>query len=178
MKILQIAAALVAFAAPSFACDFKTGDIVADHPFGYAVPAGARAAGGFMTISNNGETDDRLIAVEADFPRVELHNHMIDANGVAKMFEMEDGIEIPAGSSVALAPGGLHVMFMGLDGAGIPAGEEIAAVLVFEQAGRLEVVFKITERPAGQGHGHGHSHGDGHTHTHGDGHSHSHSDNN
>ncbi|MDP5359854.1 MAG: copper chaperone PCu(A)C, partial [Paracoccaceae bacterium] len=49
---------------------------------------------------------------------------------------------------VQLAPGGLHVMFMGLGGDPFEVGETFPATLVFEKAGEVEVVFYVEERTA------------------------------
>lgn len=149
MKILKISALLATLAAPAFAHDYTLGDLSVAHPFGFTAPATAMASGGFMEITNNGSEDDRLIAVEADFNKVELHDHVIDANGVAKMVHLAEGIAVPAGETVMLKPGGLHVMFMGLGGEALEEGEKVEAVLVFEKAGRLDVSFNIEPRMAG-----------------------------
>jgi periplasmic copper chaperone A len=104
----------------------------------------AMAGGGFMTITNSGSTDDVLLAVRADFPRVELHTTEFD-NDIARMVHV-DNIPVAAGDSVMLKPGGLHVMFMGLQGKPLVAGETIAATLIFEQAGEVPVTFEIVKR--------------------------------
>ena len=111
----------------------------------------AMAGGGFLTITNTGASDDTLIAVLADFPRVELHTTAFE-NDIARMVHV-DTIPVPAGETVTLAPGGLHVMFMGLQGKPLTAGDTIAATLVFEQAGEMPVTFAIVKRDMA-----GHSH--------------------
>ena len=113
----------------------------------------AMAGGGFLTITNSGSSDDALIAVRADFPRVELHTTEFE-NDIARMVHV-DTIPVPAGQTVTLEPGGLHVMFMGLQGNPLHAGESIAATLVFEQAGEMPVSFAIVARDmAHQSHNH------------------------
>jgi copper(I)-binding protein len=113
----------------------------------------AMAGGGFLTITNTGSSDDALIAVLADFPRVELHTTEFE-NDIARMVHV-DTIPVPAGQTVTLEPGGLHVMFMGLQGNPLNAGESIAATLVFEQAGEMPVSFVIIARDtAHQSHNH------------------------
>lgn len=104
----------------------------------------AMAGGGFMQITNTGTTNDRLIAVEADFPRVEIHTTEF-TDGVAKMIHV-DGIDVPAGETVALEPGALHVMFMGLQGDPLEVGETVPATLIFEQAGEVPVMFDVVKR--------------------------------
>jgi periplasmic copper chaperone A len=152
-----------AFAAAAAACvfglataipahEFTAGTIVIDHPMIFETAASALTGGGFMTLTNTGEESDSLIAVRADFPRVELHTSL-EEGGVTKMVHVE-AIEIPAGESVALEPGSHHVMFMGLDGDPFEAGEEIPATLVFETAGEVEVAFKVEARAATSGANH------------------------
>ncbi len=104
----------------------------------------AMAGGGFMQITNSGTTDDRLVAVQADFPRVEIHTTEF-TDGVAKMMHI-DGIDVPAGETVTLEPGALHVMFMGLQGDPLEEGETVPATLIFEQAGEVPITFNVVKR--------------------------------
>ena len=153
--------------------DYTLGALSINEPVVFATPATARAGGGFMGITNSGEEADRLIAVEGDFPRLEIHTTVMDGD-VAKMQQIE-GLEIPAGETVELMPGGLHVMFMGLQEPFVE-GDKVPVTLVFETAGRLEIEFDVTKRPerAGMSHGNmdhsGHGEMDHSDHgTHGDG---------
>jgi copper(I)-binding protein len=100
---------------------------------------------GYMTITNTGSEPDRLLALRADFPRVSLHGTQTDAQGVTRMVPVE-GIAIAPGETVTLAPGGMHVMFMGLDGDPFEEGERIPATLVFERAGEIAVEFWVEPR--------------------------------
>jgi len=139
----------------SVAHDYKLGDLVIDHPVVFETPKTARAGGGFMTITNNGSSSDRLVAVEGDLPRIEIHTFEMDGD-VAKMIKMENGVELPSGETVMLAPGGMHVMFMGLSEPFVE-GETFPATLVFEKAGQVEIVFNVEERPERAGMNHNHS---------------------
>ena len=138
---------------PGFALghDYKLGDLHVAHPFARATAATAMAGAGYLTILNSGTADDTLIGVEADFPRVMVHDSKT-VDGVASMLAV-GSVTIPAGETVTFAPGGLHVMFMGLDGDPLDAGEEVPATLIFENAGRLEVVFKVEDGEAAMDHG-------------------------
>ena len=150
MKLTSLTAfaALCAFATAASAHEFKIGDLVIDHPMAFETAQTAQTAGGFMTITNTGDTADRLVAVEADFPRVEIHTTQMDGD-VARMMYLEEGILVPAGESIIMKPGGYHVMFMGLGGDPFEVDEEVSATLVFESAGRLEVVFNVEARKMG-----------------------------
>lgn len=135
------AAALIAVPAFALAHDYKIADLVIDHPVAKTTPARAMAGAGYVTITNNGDATDTLIAVEADFPRVEIHDTKVE-NDIATMYQVE-GIAIAPDDTVTFAPGGKHIMFMGLDGDPFEAGETIEATLVFENAGRLDVTFEV-----------------------------------
>ena len=123
----------------------------------FETPPTAMAGGGFLTISNTGTSDDVLIGVRADFPRVELHTTAFEGD-IARMVHV-DAIPVPMGETVTLEPGGMHVMFMGLQGNPLTAGDTIAATLIFEQAGEVPVTFDVIARDtAAVGHGHGSHH--------------------
>lgn len=156
MKNLIAAAvlAMAPLATSATAHEFELGSLSIDHPMAFETAPSARAGAGYLAVTNNGEEADRLIEVRADFPKVGIHN-MKDEDGVMKMYPLEDGVEIPAGETVELAPGGIHVMFMGITDGPLEEGEKIPATLVFEKAGEIEVDFNIEKRPE---HGETHEH--------------------
>ncbi len=118
------------------------GDLEIDGAFARATLPGAPVGGGFMTITNNGDADDRLIAASSDAAgELQLHNMRMDGE-VMKMYRMTDGIPVPAHETVTLSPGGMHVMFMQLNG---PLVEDsvIDVELTFEKAGTVTVPFAV-----------------------------------
>lgn len=118
------------------------GELEIIHPNILAPAATAKSAGGYMAIANEGETADRLIGIEVpSVKRAELHTTEHSADGIAKMMHV-DGIDIPAGETVVLERGGMHVMFMGLTEP-MTEGQMIPATLIFEKAGRVEVEFSV-----------------------------------
>lgn len=140
MKFLLSCFALT-LAAPAFAA----GDLTIKDPIAYETPAMAQSGAGYLSIINTGATDDTLLAVEADFPRVMLHETVMDGD-VAQMLHLMN-IPVPAGQTVTLAPGGMHVMFMGLGNDPFEVGEDVPATLIFESAGRIDVIFNVQARP-------------------------------
>ena len=79
--------------------------------------------------------DDRLVAVSTPLAeKVELHRSTME-EGVHRM-EAVESIVVPAGGSVALAPGGLHVMLVGLKFM-LMAEETIPVTLTFERSGAI-----------------------------------------
>lgn len=141
-------AALSAFATAPMAHEYKIGDLVIEHPMTFETPSTAMSGGGYLIITNNGTQADRLIAVQADFPRVMLHTTEMK-DDVARMMHV-DGVDVPAGETVSLEPGGMHVMFMGLNGDPFELDEGIPATLVFERSGEIEVIFNVEERKTEQ----------------------------
>jgi copper(I)-binding protein len=113
--------------------------------------AASRTAAAYLVIENTGAEGDRLIAAESPGARrVELHTTEV-TNGVARMVELTDGIDVPAGGAATLARQGMHVMLMGLT-APLDDGAEIELTLVFERAGRIEIAAPV-HLGAGMRHG-------------------------
>jgi copper(I)-binding protein len=132
---------LVASAFPAFAQEFKAGDIVVEKPWARATPKGAEVGGGYLTIRNTGATPERLTGGSADFATVEIHE-MKTEGGVMQMREVKGGLSIPARGSVALAPGGYHLMFAHLAHP-LAKGDTVKATLNFEHAGPIVVEFPV-----------------------------------
>ncbi len=155
MKSFYTAALAALLALPAAAHEYTAGALTVDHPMAFETAKTAQTAGGFVEITNTGTEDDVLLEVRADFPRVELHESK-EKDGVATMSHVES-ISVPAGQTVALKPGGYHVMFMGLGGNPFEEGERVPATLVFEKAGEIEVEFAVEPRGSGAGSHGGHS---------------------
>ena len=91
---------------------------------------GQSATGAFMELTS--KNNARLISASSPAAKtVEVHNMKVEG-GVMKMFPV-DGLDLPAGKTVKLAPGGYHVMLMGLN-APLQAGRSIPVKLTFELA--------------------------------------------
>ena len=134
------------------------GDLVIEGAFSRASAPMAQAGAAFMTITNTGDIDDTLIDAETDASMmIELHTHIMDGDGVMRMREVEGGIPIPAGDTVTLEPGGLHVMLMGLTGS-LEEGTTYPLTLVFEEAGSVEVMVNVGGIAASGPGGHSHRH--------------------
>lgn len=167
MKYVTSIAVGLFLSSAAIAHEYTAGGLDIDHPMAFETAPTVKAGGGYMTITNTGESPDALIAVKADFPRVMIHQ-TVEEDGIAKMNHV-DRIDIPAGETVKLTPGGFHVMFMGLE-APLEEGAKIPATLVFENAGEVDVTFNVEARTGDamdhsdhdhSGHDHsGHDHSD------------------
>lgn len=100
----------------------------------------------YVSVENRGPEADRLLSVSCDCADMsQLHSMSVD-NGMMKMAEVTDGFEIAPGSSLALAPGGNHIMLMGLK-AKPEAGQEITLTLHFAKAGNVVVTAPVKTAP-------------------------------
>jgi hypothetical protein len=98
---------------------------------------------GYLVIKNTGSADDQLLSASADFAgMVMLHKSVIGSNNVATMQEVQS-IDIPAGQTVTLQPGGFHIMFMNLKTTP-QVGNKITLTLVFQKAGTISVQADVT----------------------------------
>jgi copper(I)-binding protein len=122
--------------------DYKLGGLEISQAWARATPPSAPAGGGFLKITNTGTAPDRLVSVKspaADI--VQVHEMKMDGS-VMRMREVEKGLEIPAGGSVTLAPGGYHLMMMGLKGP-LKQGSTVPVTLTFEKAGTVDVELAV-----------------------------------
>ena len=109
----------------------------------------APVGGGYVTVTNKGGEADRLISAASPAAAVVQIHEMKMEGDLMKMNEVPDGVEIPAGATVTLKPGGLHIMFMQLTGP-LVEGTRIPLTLTFEKAGSVEVELSV-ESPAAKG---------------------------
>jgi hypothetical protein len=110
-------------------------------PFARAsIPNGAV----YMRLMTEGDADDRFISAETDVAEtVELHETKMDENEVMRMSPI-DAVELPAGGSATLEPGGIHVMLMGLQ-AELATGDTFELTLNFEQSGSQTIEVEVQE---------------------------------
>jgi hypothetical protein len=101
----------------------------------------ATTAAAYFTVTNRGVAPDRLIAIAAEGAAMAQIHESRSKNGIAAM-EMLAAIELAPSATVAMKPGGLHVMLMGL-AAPLRKGDTLALELTFEKAGRLTVAVPV-----------------------------------
>ncbi len=112
-------------------------DLTIENAWSRATAPNQPAGGAFLTIHNNTNAADRLIAASSPLAdTVNLHRTIND-DGIMRM-RPADVIEIPALGEVTLEPGGLHIMMIGLSEP-LREGETVPLTLTFEQAGDVTV---------------------------------------
>jgi periplasmic copper chaperone A len=144
MKFLTIVATclITLIANAALADDYKLGALEISHPWSRATPKSADTAAGYLTIKNTGTTPDRLVAATlSDAATAQIHQMTMD-NGVMKMREVPNGLEIKPGETVELKPQSFHVMFMGLKEP-LVKGQMVKGTLTFEKAGTIDVEFAV-----------------------------------
>ena len=121
--------------------DYQTKMLRVSNPFTRATPPGAKVAGAFMLIENQGKEADRLVSASSPVAGlVEIHEMAMDG-GLMKMRAVK-GIDLKAGATVELRPGGYHVMLEDLKQP-LKEGEQIPLILKFEKSGALEIKVSV-----------------------------------
>jgi periplasmic copper chaperone A len=92
---------------------------------------GQQATGAFMKITAGEHT--RLVSASTPVAGVvEVHEMKMEGD-VMKMRAVAGGLDLPAGKTVELKPGGYHIMMMDLKAA-LPKGSTVPMTLVFKDA--------------------------------------------
>ena len=129
MSLFALFAALVGMTQPVLA-----GEIMFSSLQFRATVGSMPSSAAYLSITNHGQMADRLVYVTSNLARkTELHKMEMD-NGVMKMRQVEGGIDLLAGKTIHLAPGGYHVMLIGLN-APLTANRIFEITLVFQNAG-------------------------------------------
>ncbi|WP_193755352.1 copper chaperone PCu(A)C [Microbacterium testaceum] len=100
---------------------------------------------GFGELTNTGDTD--LTVVSATSPAtssMQLHETVANEDGQMVMREVEGGFVIPAHGSLALAPGGNHLMFMDVTSP-LRAGDDTTITLTFSDASTADITAPVKE---------------------------------
>ncbi len=142
--MLYVAALFAALVTrPLWAEEVRAGNLVMTQAWSRATPGGAKVGGGYLTITNEGSTPDRLIGGSSDVAaKVQVHEMSMN-NGVMTMRPLEQGLLIEPGKTVKLSPGGLHLMLLDLK-APLKQGEKVPVTLEFEKAGKVSVMFEVS----------------------------------
>jgi hypothetical protein len=147
-KTLIIAAALLAGTAYAQTVDVKDAWVRTSVP-------GQKATGAFMKLT--AKDGAKLVAASSPVAGVtEVHEMKMEGD-VMKMKAVAGGLDLPAGKTVELKPGGYHVMLMDLKAA-LSKDSTIPLTLVFKDAkgveSRLELKVPVAAAPMAAAHKH------------------------
>ena len=146
----------------------QTATVKVEGAWARASVQGQTGTGAFMRLT--AQDGARLVRAESPAAGVtEVHEMKMEGD-VMKMRAMP-ALELPAGKTVELKPGGYHVMLLDLK-APLAKDTAVPLTLVFQDAkgaeSKLNLSVPVATTPpgggaaAGHGHGHGHGHGPRH----------------
>src|SRR5271165_5520403 len=135
MKALRILLLVAGVVFAAGAVSAQTGGLEVNNAWARATPGKSNVGAAYVTIQS--PTADKLVAASTPVAKkAELHT-MTMSGTVMKMRPIAV-VDIPAGQSVKLAPGGMHIMLMGLK-VPLKAGQSFALTLTFAKAGTKTV---------------------------------------
>lgn len=135
LSLLGASLALSACNAPT-----TSGELRVEQAWARTTAPGAATGAGYLTIVNEGAADRLVSASSPAAEKVELHESAMD--GMVMTMRPLGPVGIKAGETLALAPGGKHLMFTGLK-APFVAGAKVPVTLTFEIAGVRQVELEV-----------------------------------
>ena len=116
-------------------------------------PPGAKVSAAYMTLVNATAQPAHLRSVSvAQAERAEIHT-MFMQDGMMRMRQLENGLEVPARSQAELKAGGDHLMLMGLTSA-LTSDMQISVELTFGDGSSQTVQLPVRSATAASDHAH------------------------
>lgn len=120
-----------------------------------ALPPTQSNTAAYVTVRNPGSEPLTITGGSAALAdRVELHD-TVEADGMLRM-QQQESVAVPAGGSVAFAPGGLHLMLLGLER--MPAVGEVLELCLEIDGAPVCTAAETRRAAASSGHDHQHHH--------------------
>jgi copper(I)-binding protein len=127
---------------PPAAAGATLGDLAISGGFVRAMLPNQPVGGGYFTVHNAGTAPDRLVGIATPLAGSGEVHEMSMQGAVMTMRALPEGVEIPAGGTVVLQPGGLHLMFMQV-ATPFKAGSTVPVTLTFQKAGKVELALPV-----------------------------------
>lgn len=137
LAVVALALGLVASAAGAHE---SSKDLEISNVWSRTSPTEATNGAVYLTVKNTGDEANALVGVKVPSSiamESQIHETKVDASGTMAMSEVER-IDLPAGKTVKLKPGGFHIMLMELSKP-LEKGQKFKVTLQFE-AGRNKTV--------------------------------------
>jgi hypothetical protein len=135
-KHLSICAVLLLAAAPAVA----EGSLSVADAWIRAMPVGI-PSGGYFTL-HNGTAKDMVLTGASTPACGSLMLHKSENTGGMSSMHHVDEVNVPAGGSIAFAPGGYHLMCMQATSAITPGGN-VPVTLMFKDGSKLTASFSV-----------------------------------
>jgi iron complex outermembrane receptor protein len=124
--------------------EYEIGKILIAHPWSRPTAPGMSMGVAYFSLENRGSADDVLLhASTAAATRVEFHQTTFN-EGIARMRPLTQ-VVLPAGKTVKVEPGGIHMMLVGLQKP-LESGAQVPLTLEFRDAGKIVVMLNIEHR--------------------------------
>lgn len=131
-------AAMAAFAFLACSASFAA-NVSVSHAWFRVLPAGL-PAGGYFTLHNNGNAPVQLVSAESPACAMLMFHRSTMSGGVSRMQDVSS-IVVPAGGTVAFAPGGYHLMCMN-PGSAMKPGAHVGVTFVFADKSKVPEDFE------------------------------------
>lgn len=132
------------------------GKLVVSEAWIREAPPGAAMLAGYAKLKNDGDAPISVLTAQSDaFRSASLHETKV-ADGVSKMREMHR-LDLAPGATVALEPGGKHLMLMQPRGE-VHAGDKVEVRFLLGDGARVETVFEVIAPTSGDGDADTHRH--------------------
>jgi hypothetical protein len=105
-------------------------------------PASPDVAVAYFTLTNSGDSADRLVAAASSAARSAMPMKDVTQHGASAMVDVPR-LTVPAGGTVDLSPGGTHLMLQQLTQT-LDVGDTVVLHLRFAHAGSLTVRVPVT----------------------------------
>lgn len=105
-------------------------------------PNGSTTAAAYLEAVNRTGVPDRLIGASCACAGHAMVHEMNTSGGMMHMREAPNGLPVPAGGALRLAPGGDHVMLMALRGR-LQPGQLVPLTLRFARSGSVTVEAEV-----------------------------------
>ena len=132
---------LALLAAGAAAHEYSLDKLTIGHPWAPASHGAAKTAAIYLTFVNDGAKSDRLLGVSTP---IAAHAGMHSNEKMGEMIHMQQlaTIDIPAGKTVELKPGDLHIMLEGLQHP-LKEGEMVPLTLTLANEGDVHVEVMV-----------------------------------
>ncbi len=107
-------------------------------------PPGVMSHAAYLTLENTDDAPKSVVSIKAEgYGMAHLHKTE-ETDGIATM-SMIHQLEIPVGKSLAMAPGGLHIMLMRPQNP-LKAGDTVTLTLGFADGSDMELIAEVRAR--------------------------------
>jgi periplasmic copper chaperone A len=123
-----------------WAATASAADIVVSGGWFRALPSG-QPAGGYFTMHDSGSTPTELVAASSTACGMLMLHRSVESSGTSRMMDVKS-VSVPAGGTVAFAPGGYHLMCMD-PGPAMAPGKTVPKTLVFSDGRKVHADFAV-----------------------------------